>query len=183
MEWLVIGTVAAGKIWAADQQADAMEESARIARIQAQISLEQAQFNAKMQKQSGQEESVYRRTESRKAVGGAVAAIAGSGVELSGSPLVMIGEHIKNDEINAARVITNAEARAASELARGKGQAATYMAQAAGMEKQADVTRTAGFLDALSFGIMAGAQMQSQTGGAPVGQTQQTGGYDYAWEL
>ena len=167
MEWLIVagGLQVAGSIWGAQAAADAMEEQARIAAIQAQIAMVQSKFAAEVQLKAGREEAGVRRRESRRASGGAVAAVAGAGLELSGSPLVLIGERIRLDELNAARVITNAHARASSERAAGRGAAAGFTAQAASLEAQADVTRTAGFLDAIGRGLSAAGGYYAMTRG------------------
>lgn len=170
----------AATIWGSQMAADAMEEQARIAEIQAQIAMEQALFAAQMQKKAGREKATYRRKESRKAVGAGVANIAGAGLEVSGSPLVVIGEQIRQDEISAARVITNAHARAMSEEARGRGAATGFRADASALRTQAHVTRVAGFLDAISGGMNSYGNYQSTTGG-PNQQPNAPGNSQYTW--
>lgn len=177
---LQIGT----SIWSSQLTADAMEEQARIAGVQAQIALEQSKFAAEMQRKAGAQEATSLRRDSRRAEGGAVARTASQGLEVSGSPLVVIGEHIRLDELNAAQVVTNAHARAFSELAAGRSAAASYQARAGSLNAQADITRTAGFLDAIGAGMRAAGRYysmtNSNTGPAPMNPYEYSGRAGYA---
>ncbi len=165
MAEIFIGVQVASALWGAQAAADARNAQAAIARMQAEIAMTQSKFTARMQLKRGRQEAVARRRSSRRAVGGAVVAVAGAGVELSGSPMAVIGEKIRHDELNAAQVVTNARARAFSERAKGRGQATTFTAQAQSLDSQASIIRVTGFLNAINIGMVAAGGRFAQTGG------------------
>lgn len=148
---------------AAARQAD---NQAAIADVQAQISLQTAKFNADRQLELGREQATFQRKKSRKIVGQAVVNVAGSGIEISGSPLAVIGEQIRQDELNAAKLITNASARALSERAAGEGAAVGFRATAAGLRDEASDIRGAMFIDMLARGAAAAGGVATLTGGS-----------------
>ena len=163
--WAATAVQTGAAYFEARAQAEALEESASAARIQGQIALANAKFSAKQQLKAGREQAGFVRRESRRAGGLAIAHFGASGIELSGSPLVAIAERIRRDEMNAARVITNAHARAASEEAQGRSAAAGSAARASSLESQASITRDAGFLNAIAIGFNASANYYALTGG------------------
>lgn len=167
MEAFLIATAVAkigGSLYAADAAADAMEVSADIADIQGETAMVTAMFAAQQQKEAGREQAIFIRKESRKATGAAVVGVAGSGVELSGSPMVAIGNQIKNNMMSAANAINNANMRAFSAEAKGRAQAATFEARAIQLREQAEVTRIAGFWNALGAGLDSATKLQQTTG-------------------
>jgi uncharacterized protein YbjQ (UPF0145 family) len=180
MEFAVyMGAKAVLGLYASRRQAEAMEAAADFAAVQAQLSLEQAQFVAKLQLKAGREEAIRRRQDSARAVGAAVVGVAGSGTEVSGSPLAVIADAIHRDESDAAAVITNAKLRAFSEEARGRAQALGFTAQAEQLREGADITRTVGLLDAIATGAAAAGGYYKLTGGASPALPTGTGYGDY----
>ena len=164
MFWGAMAIQAASNIWGAQAQADAMDAQASISYMQGQIAKQQAKYAARMQLKAGHEQATAMRRESLRTAGSNVARVANSGVELSGSPLVAIGEQLRRDELNAAQALTNARARSYSEKVKGEGAAVGYNAQAASYREQAGITRTAGFLEAIGTGLRAAGGYYVMTG-------------------
>jgi len=146
---------ALSSLWGSRAAADAMEAQARIARVQGQIALQTSKFSARMQLKAGRQEATFRRRESRRASGAAVVSVAGAGIELSGSPMKVIGARIHGDAVNAARVVTNAQVRAFSERAEGKAKGLGFRADAAALDERARITRVTGWLNAIGGGMSA----------------------------
>lgn len=157
MEFYVAGAViSAVASWKGSQAAsDAAAAQARIARQQAEISERHSRFAARMQLKSGRQEAVFRRRESRRAAAGAVVSVAGSGVEISGSPIALIGERMRRDELNAAQVVTNAQARSFTERAKGRAAAVGFRASAGALDAQARIARVTGWIDTIGAGMSA----------------------------
>ena len=155
----------------------ARDAQAAIARWQAEIALFQAKQTARVQLKAGHQEAVFRRRESRRATGAAVVRVGGSGVELAGSPLARIGADLRRDELNAAQVVTNANARASSVRARGRGQAVGFRASAASLNEQARITRVTGWLEVIGIGMSAVGGYYAQT--SRRGPTSTPGGFTF----
>ena len=134
---------------------DALQAQAANERIQAEIARVNAEFVARRQLKAGREEATFRRRESRREAGADVVRVAGSGVELSGSPMARIGENIRRAELNAAHVLSNSQARAFSERARGEAQAVSFRASAGARDEQARIIRVTGWLDTIGAGMSA----------------------------
>ncbi len=149
----------------------ALRNQAAIAEVQGKIAMTNARFSARMQLKSGREMAVEVRKQSRRDVGSAVVSVAGQGVELSGSPMVAIGEKIRSDELNAARVITNAETRAVSERLAGEAARVGAEARADALRGQADVEDATRFITIMAIGARAAGGFFSLTGG-PKSQNQ-----------
>ena len=159
------GLSAAASIFGADAAADAMEEQAAIQRVQAQIARSQSRFSARMQLKAGREQSETLMRESRRRTSATVVQVGNAGIEVSGSPLAIIGEQIRRDELEAGRVITNAHAAAISERASGESAALGFTASAAQLDEQADTTRVVGFLQAIGAGMNAAGSFGLMSGG------------------
>ena len=157
MWWYVaaMGVSAVASWWGGQMQAAAQERQADLADTQAKIAMEQAEFSAALQIKTGREKSLFIRRQSARAEGAAVADVAGTGVELSGSPLNAIADQIHQDEHAAATAMTNSRLAAMSETARGKAAQVGYEAQAGELRAAAGVSRTVGMLDAIAKGTMA----------------------------
>lgn len=183
MAWWVWATAAVSahsanqRSRAAARQADSQAE---IADVQAQISLENAKFSAQRQLALGREQATFQRKKSRKVTGQAVVNVAGSGIEISGSPLNVIGEQIRQDELNAAKLITNASARALSERAAGEGAAVTFRATASGLRDEASDIRGSILIDTIARGAAAAGGAFALTGGGVEDDSAQT---DFSFDI
>ena len=145
-------------------QARRMRRMAGIAQIQGQITLEAAEFQARMELQAGQERATFIRSESRRQVSRAVVQVGASGVELTGSPLIASAEQIEIDERAASTVITNARAAAFSVELGGRISQVSAEAEASRLREQAGFTETAGWLSAATTIIAGDTRQRSITG-------------------
>lgn len=170
MPWL-FAAYAAVSIYAtitgSQAQAAAQREQADISRIQGEISVMQAEAQAKMELKVGREQADYIRKQSAQVVGSEVTKTAASGIELSGSPMAVIADQIWADERNAATAITNASARAGRVKAEGYAAQTQARANASALRSQANYTEQAGWLKSIAIGLGTYAGYQQMTGGAP----------------
>ena len=156
--------MAAVQVLSSRAQARRMRRQAGIARVQGQISLEAAEFQARMELQAGQERATFIRSESRRQVSRAVVQVGASGVELTGSPLIAIAEQIEIDERAASTVITNARAAAVSVELGGRISQVSAEAEANRLREQAGFTETAGWLGAATTIIAGDTRQRAITG-------------------
>jgi len=142
-----------------------MQRQARIAETQGQISMEQAQFQARMERKAGAEHSQQIRRTSRRGEGAAVAGVAAGGLELRGSPLLAIADQVWQDERAAGMAVTNAEAAASYRESQGMAARVTGSAEAERLRSEAGFTAAAGWLGAFATGLSRYGQYQLMTGG------------------
>lgn len=188
MEWIFIASAAASAIssyMGGQANAAAMRRQADLAEQQAAISKWQAEWTARMQLKAGADQANFIRRQSARTTGTAVTRVAGSGVELSGSPLDSIADQIHQDENAAATARSNAGRQAFATQAGGQARAAGYEAQAGQLRTGATVAAQAGFLDAIAKGTMAVGGYYKLTGYGSAGGYSDPGNYtasDFASE-
>lgn len=144
---------AVSQVSASQQRAAQMREQARIAAMQGEAQLIQAEFQADVARQQGREQAQYIRRQSRRNVGRMVAGTASRGIEIQGSPAMVIADQIWQDEKAASTAIINAELGAMSAEARGQAGYVSGMAERSRLRQAAGFTETAGWLNAFSTAV------------------------------
>lgn len=145
--------------------AAAQREAAKVSELQGEISVITSEFQAKKALEAGREQADYIRDSSQAAVATRTVRTAASGVELSGSPMMVIADEIWAGEKAAAGALKNAIAQAGQIEARGEADATQANANAAALRTQAGFTESAGWLRAISSAMGAYAYGQQISGG------------------
>lgn len=151
------GLQALGQISAAQQRANQAETQARIQRIEAA----RANQSAREQRRIGEQESDRRERAGRAQRGASRAAIGASGVRLQGTPTDVLADQALENELNANLATFESQLRA-RELRR---QEAASLTEANQLESRASAERTAGFFQAGSTLLSAGAGAAQRSGG------------------
>ncbi len=159
---------AVGQIAQAQQQADVLEQRARLQRIEAA----RANQAAREQRAIGQQEAQRRRRQGRQQRGAARAAIGASGVQLQGTPTDVLADQALENELNANLATFEAGLRS-RELRR---QEAAKLTQANQLESRSSAVETQGYIQAGNTLLTKGAQAAMMFGGGGGGGSSQLGG-------
>lgn len=150
------GLQAIGQISAAQQRADVAEQQAKVQRIEAA----RANQSAREQRRIGEQEEQRRRRQGTSERGASRAAIGASGVQLAGTPTDVLADQALESELNANLATFESQLRA-RELRRKQASSLTEANQ---LESRASSERRAGFLQAGSTLLSAGAGGAQRSG-------------------